>query len=187
MKNTLLTIISSVVLLSCSSPKEHEYEYLPLSKFKNDTSLIQPNTTVKLLAISGGKENDKDGLYYSQLLVVNQQTGDSIIVLTPALKVPSPSDVSTSKYIVPNQLDPVKNIKEAKYQQLDSSVIDLLEFSALALDADISIEEIENMNNFSPSGSKKPRYVSANKTLEVFSKTYPTVIGVLEFSEYIGQ
>src|SRR5215203_4027959 len=119
----ILTIVAYTfaILSSCSLRQNQEFEYKPLASFQNDTSAIQPNSDVRILAFSGSIDKNLDAVYYSQILVVNVNNKDTLSILCPTLKIPSANESSTYEMLSPTQFDPNKKVNEAIYERLDSS------------------------------------------------------------------
>ena len=183
--NKKYTLIISVcfftILSSCSSKTNQKFEYRPLASFQNDTSAIQPNTEVRLIAFSGSIDKNLDAVYYSQILVVNLSNKDTLAILCPTLKIPSTNSLLTDELLSPNQFDPNKNVREAIYERIDSSTQLALQIMDEAMNKPMGNNEIGKNVEVKFNLSKK-ELVAINKTIPLFARQYKTVIGVLKFS-----
>ena len=181
----LIILIGFAFLYSCKTREKQTFEYLPLDTFKNDTSLIAPGTKVNILAFSGSIDNNNDAIYYSQILVVNETTNDTLSILCPSLRIPHPEGDSNGIFILPTEYDPNKNIREALYKRVDSSTISLLRIISDIENSSMK-ETTEDLNNVIERTASKKELVAVNKTIPIFSRNYKTVIGILSFDSNVG-
>lgn len=178
MKKIALAAFIIIYCCKCSS-KGHEYEYVPLSDFKDDSLLIKSGTPVKLLAFSGGKDNDKENIMYYQFIVINTETGDTINMITPLMKIPHHEGPDGEIYITPLEFNPDKKIFEAIFERKKDTVLDLL------------LQTLGDVSQSNGSAPDIPVYdkvvkkelVAVNNFLPDFKNKYKTVIGILAFDQ----
>lgn len=186
MRNIIIFSLLSTTFFSCDNKQKQDFDYKPLSEFKNDTSIIRPDTKVRVLAFSGSMDNNKDAIYYSQILVVNESNNDTLSILCPALEIPSVDGSENGVLILPTQYDPAKKVTEAVYERADSSLIlmlSLLSTVEMSKGLDSSTTDLAEYTNGKYS---KKELVAINKTLNIFQTQYKTVIGILRFSVNVG-
>lgn len=179
-----IKIIFLVSIYSCST--NQKFDYKPLNSFKNDTSLIQQNEEVKILAFSGSIDKNLDAIYYSQVLVTKNNSGDTFAILCPTLKVPAPNNSGEFDMISPTKFDPEKRIYNASYERLDSFTQIALQVADEAMNKkldNIPLGKPVDINFNMP----KKELVAINKTLPIFKKEYKTVIGILKFFKDVGK
>lgn len=178
MKNYILVFIA-FVLFSCGSSKKHDYDYAKLQDFKDDSLLIKEGASVQLLAISGGKDNDKENVYYQQIIIKNNETGDTLTILCPLLKIPQ-ADANTGRvYIEPNEINYEKRIADATFERKNNSMNTLLQMLG-------DITESENksvdLTAYMNDRMVKNELVAVNRSLPIFKNNFKTVIGILSFN-----
>ena len=174
-------VLAAFIIIYCSqcSPKGHEYEYVPLSDFKDDSLLLKSETPVKLLAFSGGKDNDKDNIIYYQFIVISQVSGDTLNVLTPLLKIPHYQGMEGGIYVPAPEFNPGKKIFDATFERKKDTLLNLL---------------VQTMGDVSQPGNLPPdisgynkivkkELVSVNNSLPGFKNNYKTVVGILAFDQ----
>lgn len=183
MKKYLFSFLVSLTFSSCVTNDRQKIEYLPISEFRNDTSIIQPGTRVKLLAFSGSKDNDKETIYYSQIIVINISTGDTLSILCPALKSPSVDGTADQMIVMPNEFDPGKGILEANYQRFDSTTI--MSLQILTQVKGETSPQGGNFDKYLGGNIVMNQLVAINRTIPIFSKKYRTAIGTLSFDTNI--
>lgn len=175
MKNLALIVLVFLVFAGCAS--NEGYEYVPLNSFKNDTSLIRNGCPVRLLAFSGGKENDQENVYYYQVLVLNKQSGDTINVLCPSFRIPNIKEPANKLYISPLELNPARKISDATFEHADSSLNFLLQVMG-----DVSGDEPETASVTKYTDKMyKHEVVAVNHSLSVFNQKFKTIVGILAF------
>jgi hypothetical protein len=165
-------------LFSCNSKENHDYEYLSLNSYSNDTSSIATGKQVKLLAFSGGKDNDKDNIYYQQIIVTTENPLDTFTIICPLFKIPNPDATTGRLYITPLEFNPEKKVLNAVYERKSDSLNLLLQYLG---DVSESENQSTNVTNFMNSSVVKNELVAVNKTLPVFQNKYKTVVGILKF------
>jgi hypothetical protein len=179
MRKIILTCLVAVICSCNASTNEDQYDYVLLSKFKDDSLQIRSGTPVKLLAFSGGRENNKENVFYYQVIVINQETGDTLDIITPLLKIPNIEGKDGKIYIPPMEFNPGKKIFNATFERKSDSSLNFL----LQVMGDES-ESNDNSSTVSMYDKMvKPELVAINNTLPIFKNNYKTVIGILVFDQ----
>ncbi|MEO6669458.1 MAG: hypothetical protein ABIN36_08280 [Ferruginibacter sp.] len=178
MRNIILAFLI-ITIYSCeTASKEDEYDYISLSSFKDDSLIIKNGTPIKLLAFSGGKNNDKEHVYYYQVIVINQETGDTLTVITPALKVPNTDGTGGKIYIPPMEFNPDKKVFEATYERKSDTS---LNFLLQVMGDESKLTEGSDVSKYNK--MVKPELVAINNSLPIFKNNYKTVVGILVFDK----
>ena len=182
-KTIILVIVLVNPLIGClfpdSKPKQ-EYEYIPMKQYKYKKAIIEPGTEVQLLAFSGGKENDKEHIYYYQFIVLNKSTGDTLSILTPLISIDVEAGAETKTYSTPLQYDLSKGVTTAFYELKDSSLNLTLQVNSL-----VSEQGFDTSTNLKPymDNMLLNEFVVWNRTLPIFNRNYKTAIGTLNFKK----
>lgn len=82
MRNKLAFGLLVIIMFSCSS--NSKYEYWNLSEFNLSENALADNEKIKLVYSSRAPDNNEDFEYYIHLIVVSQESGDTVNVLTTA-------------------------------------------------------------------------------------------------------
>jgi hypothetical protein len=182
-KIALSVLLFIEVFSGCNlkSHPEQEYMYIPLEEYKYNAASIQPGTEVELLAFSGGKENDKENIYYYQFIVLNKTNMDTLRILTPLISIDESAGVENKTYTTPLQYDPEKGITNAFFEPKDSSQNLLLQIESLVKDDkkgnSVDVESLMKKVD-------KKQFVVVNKSMSEFENPhYHTVIGILNFKK----
>ena len=176
MKYTLITCIS-FLLFSCETINKQNIEYVDLNSFKDDSTLIKEGTALEILAFSGCKPNDKDAIYYEQIIVRNKETGDTVSILCPSLKSPVPNAAGRT-YIPTMEYNPSKRILNASFERKKDNLNMLLQLEG---DEVASEEKGVDVTRYMNDKIVKKQLVAVNKSLPFFKTNYKTVIGILAF------
>lgn len=75
----LYLLITTSILVSCS---ESNFEYKELEDCNFDIVKLKEQTKIKVLSYSGGKYCDNETKYYYQFIGVNQETLDTVRILS---------------------------------------------------------------------------------------------------------
>ncbi len=80
MNKTLFPILLLVLLFGCNS----RYKYWDISQFTMDPAALKNEEKIKLLYTSHAPDDNKNREYYIHLIVISQESGDTVNVLTTA-------------------------------------------------------------------------------------------------------
>ena len=87
MKSISLALLLLALVFSCNSPSssgEGNYLFWDIEHFYMVEDALEDGEEVKLVYTSNGLGNNKDLTFYYHLIVVSQQSGDTVNVLTSA-------------------------------------------------------------------------------------------------------
>ncbi len=176
-------ILSSVLFLlsiSCRTVTD-DFEYVPLESFRYEKAEIEAGTGVRLLAFSGGIKNGNDKVHYSQLLCVTENTGDTIIILSPMVSY-NQSDTDSSKIYSPIfTFNPPADMLTASYHPLDSMRLGMLiHAEGYSANKDGTLQEVEEKLK---KGVVQHMVIVNKKMPEFAGARYPAVVGVLHFKK----
>ncbi|MFZ6052526.1 hypothetical protein [Halocola ammonii] len=79
-KSFLMLTLSASVLITCNSG----YEYWDISQFEINENALADGEEIMVLYNSQGPDNNEDLGYYYHMIVVSQESGDTVNVLTTA-------------------------------------------------------------------------------------------------------
>lgn len=132
------------------------YQYWEVSKFRMDRNALQDGEKIKLLYMSRGPETDKEQDFYYHFVVVSQETGDTVNILTAF-------DHSFSE----DDGDKVFN-----FVSEDSPVTRLLQGG--------NLEDVKHIDDVRSVELKKFDKVARDPAFDhVADNNYPTVIGMI--------
>ena len=77
-RKKIVFMILPLVLISCKK----EYDFWDINKFQFKKNALKDNEEIKLLYTSNGLDENKEKKYYYHLIVVSQESGDTVNVLT---------------------------------------------------------------------------------------------------------
>lgn len=175
-----LYIFFLVILLASCSNKKQVIEYMPFDQYKFEEAEIEPGTAVRLLAYSGGKPSELDGIYYSQFIAINEVTGDTIRLLSTLVSVPG--DASSGKVYSPTHMfDGTKQITEAIFYPQDSSHQMPIEMLAVTKSENEASETSKLLEDVMKDKINSKEFVVINKSIDIFDNKYKTAIAVLHF------
>lgn len=172
----LATAFAAIFAAGC---KDHasasdDVTLIPLKTFKKDSSDLKPGTPVRILAFSGGKIGHGDSSYYSEFIVLNPATGDTIRILTALISIDDASAGSLKAiYSPPGSFDGNARIFDAT-------------FEAPSANEDLFLNVVANQ----PGEGEKPtttharpahEFVVVDNNPDFFARPYKTTIGVLHF------
>lgn len=174
----LSAILIGITILSCNNNPKHDYEYISLSKFKNDTAIISEGTPVEIFAMSGsGISHDDKNVYYYQVLVRNILNGDTLNILSPLFKLPFEDERTGRIYFSPNEYNYNLKILNATYERKTDTLNLLLQ----ALNGLNSFQTSVDLTKYFNKGMVKNEVVAKNLSMPIFNNNYKTVIGILAF------
>lgn len=161
MKSSILTIlISAFLFIGCSNSK---YEYWEMSQFNIQPNALENDEEIKLIYSSRGPDNNKALEYYLHLIVVSQNSGDTVNILTTVDNGFTADDAENTY----NYFD--ENSPAAKILQMD--------FEELVENGNIS-ERIKNHK------TKHITKVARDPEFDnIANNNFPTVIGVIGTSK----
>ncbi|MBS1571559.1 MAG: hypothetical protein JST62_04060 [Bacteroidetes bacterium] len=180
MKNLILSVLLfGTCLISCKNDPKHDYEYIALSKFQNDTSIISDGTPVEIFAMSGsGVPYDDENVYYYQVLVRNAINGDTLNILSPLFKLPFEDEGTGRIYFSPNEYNYNLKILNATYERKTDTLNLLLQgLNGLNKPNQSSVD----LTNYFNKGMVKNEVVAKNLSMVIFNNNYKTVVGILAF------
>ncbi|HEY4149975.1 MAG TPA: hypothetical protein VGM41_13645 [Chitinophagaceae bacterium] len=162
--------------------EKQDIQYIPLSDYKYTPAKVDAGTAMRVIAYSGGKDSDKDNIYYCQFITINSLNGDTVRVLASLISFDSPDNgevhtVHTTSAIY----DGRKEITDAVFVPEDST-------STLILNTPVDLEnDKKDLHNFNPDDLykiKRPQLVAINKSLPMLqTPSYKTIVGVLHFKD----
>jgi len=170
----------------CISPAAQElfFDYVPLQKYAYSKADILPETKVRLLAFSGGPENDKETVYYYQFIVVEESKNDTFRILTPLISVDKEAGLEADTYGPPLQYDPAKGVTEAIFRPQTDAVnlllqTDAIEALAKTQNADV-MKEIKALED----SIQLKQSVVINRRIDLFTNSnFKTAVGILHFKQ----
>jgi hypothetical protein len=178
-----LSSLALVILLIACSNKRQTIEYVPFDQYKFEQAEIEPGTAVKLLAYSGGKPSELDGIYYSQFIAVNETTGDTIRLLSTLVSVPGDATTSGKVYSPTHMFDGTKQITEAVFYPQDSSHQMPIKMLAVTKSENETSETSKLLEDVMKDKISSKEFVVVNKSLEIFDNKYKTAVAVLHFEQ----
>lgn len=180
---SLVSGLALVILFVACSDKRQIIEYIPYDQYKFEPAEIEPGTAVKLLAYSGGKPSELDGIYYSQFIAVNEATGDTIRLLSTLVSVPGDAATSGKVYSPTHMFDGTKQITDAVFYPQDSSHQMSIQLLAVTKSENESSETTKLMEDVIKDKISSKEFVVVNKSLEIFDNKYKTAVAVLHFEQ----
>src|ERR1700753_3667382 len=72
--------------------EKQDFEYIPLTDYKYTPAKVDAGTPTRVIAWSGGKDSDKDTIYYCQFITINSSNGDPVRVLASLISFDSPEN-----------------------------------------------------------------------------------------------
>jgi hypothetical protein len=179
MKYFLFLLVASTLCWSCNYNRSlAELTMKPLSEAGFIIDSLPQGTPVNIVAWSGGMEEDKNGVYLEQFIVVDKNNGDTVRVLTRFISVPG-EDENNDIYSPASTYDPDMDIRDAIYKQQreDERVFDAVTISQ---NADGEMDTGAVMKAITDSAELR-KFVVMNSRYPIFSRTYKTVLGRLHF------
>lgn len=171
-----------ILFVSCSN-KRQIIEYIPYDQYKFEQAEIEPGKAVKLLAYSGGKPSELDGIYYSQFIVLNETTGDTIRLLSTLVSVPGDAATPGKVYSPTYMFDGTKQITDAVFYPQDSSHQMPIQMLAVTKSENESSETSKLLEDVMKDKVSSKEFVVVNKSLEIFNNKYKTAVAVLHFEQ----
>ncbi|WP_336517097.1 hypothetical protein [Pollutibacter soli] len=174
----ILALVIGLICFSCGSQEDY-FDFVPLEKYTYTEGKLASGTRVKLLAYSGGQENKGNKIYYSQFLVVPENSTDTVVVLSPMISY-NKSETDSSKIHTPAfSFNPPPDLLNARFDDLDSFALKSLHYTTGIpqenKDASQNLEKVIDNTQFQ-------HLVITNKKMPEFDgKHYKTVMGVLHF------
>lgn len=106
--------------MCCENGNLSKHKYWDISKFKINKGALIDNEKIKLLYSSRGTGTDKITDYYIHIIVVSQQSGDTVNVLTTALNgfTKSDGDKVFNFFDENNFISTISNPKSLKYKKV---------------------------------------------------------------------
>lgn len=122
MRKLKLCILSIIILISicCGNGNRSKHKYWDISKFEINKSALIDNEKIKLLYSSRGTGTNKITDYYIHIIVVSQQSGDTVNVLTTALNGFKESDADKvfNFFDENNFISTISNPKSLKFKKV---------------------------------------------------------------------
>jgi len=152
-----------------------------MTQYKFEPSGIKTGSAVSIFAFTGGKTSKEKKLYYSQFLVVDKTTGDTIRILAAAIGVDSVPGSEHEIYTTVGMFDGQKKILDATFEEPSDN-------QRLMTDLAASIEaggdvDLNKVTAAFTDTTKKEEYVLINKNADIFTRKYKTAKGVLRFRD----
>jgi hypothetical protein len=155
----------------------NDYTIVPMTQYKFEPSDIKTGSVVRIFAFTGGKESEGKKLYYSQFLVRDPATDDTIRILAAMISVDSVSGSDAQTYTPAYQFEGAAGIFDAIFEESpkQNEMLDLL--SNLPSDS----VDLKHINAAISDTAGRKDYVLINKNADIFTRRYKTAIGVLRF------
>jgi hypothetical protein len=185
MRKYLLIFFIGLMILTASNCRtnitDDKYKYIELSKYKIDSISLKPGTELRILAYSGGRNNDKDNINYLQFIVINKQTGDTLRILAPLISIDKSAGIDNLTYSPANAFDGPKGVYDAYYEPRDSTQNMMLNLVG-TVNSSGTLDD-NNAKDLSNPGKAK-EWVAVNESIPIFENhSYKTTIGVLKFNK----
>jgi hypothetical protein len=182
----LLALFTAIIFSCCSgpgyAPGGTSFVYRSLHDLKYDAADLKSGTAVNILGFSSGQRQTKDTVFYSQFLVIDNTSGDTIRILTPMISIDNPAPDTTLTYTMPMQYDMDKGVRNASFEPMDSTKNRVLNIQGNFSDG--------TMNNANKTGDEAFKADSSRVSLVIydpgipqFEKNYKMAIGVLRFKD----
>lgn len=100
-KPFIILLLLGITFSACS--KKTGYQFWEISKFTINDSALRDGEPIKLLYASRGPDYNKNREYYYHVIVISQETGDTVNILTTIMNGFKPeSNKQVYNYISPN-------------------------------------------------------------------------------------
>lgn len=170
-----------LLLLSCASgPSSHarQTSYLPLSSFTPPELTLDSGTRLTILGFSGGAVSDTAIIYFP-FIVTNDQTGDTIRILSSLISVDNEDDPLKETFSPASAYNMDKGIRKAIFEPVTENQSTIQELAALStgkVDAGI-VTTLQD-------SKKKPAYIIVNNSFPILQDPrIKTAVGVLRFKQ----
>ncbi len=162
--------------------EKQDFEYIPLNDYNYTPAKVDAGTAMRVIGWSGGKDSDKDNIYYCQFITINSSNGDTVRVLASLISFDSPENGEVHTIHTTSAIyDGRKEITDAVFVPEDSTSTLLLN---TPVDFETDKKDQQNVDADNLYKIKRPRLLSINKSLPMLqTPSYKTVIGVLNFKE----
>lgn len=187
LQSTVIMISMSFYFSGCSQNPpglgKPKYTLTSLKDFRCDSSDIRPGTEISILGFSGGKSNEKGDMNYSQFIVKNKISGDTIRILAAYITVDTATGPSNYVFTPALAYDSKKGMREATFEVPNNDELAMLRLEAAT--SDDGNADVDKMNAaFAHNDTAiKKEYVITYKDVPLFAAHYKTAIGVLHFKQ----
>jgi len=180
-----VTLLAISLLAQCrtnsqSGVLDADFKEVPLSEYKFEKASVDPGTSLSILAFSGGKSGDKKNRYYSQFIVRNTVSGDTLRILSALIGVDSIPGSASEVYTMPDQFDGKAGVLQAVFETPSDNQNLLLTLSSGLPAGGADPKELDRV--LADSANIR-EYVLINKNADIFEKKFKTVVGVLRFHQ----
>lgn len=186
MKNCLLILAALFLFSRCGDSHKKEtftshYTRQPLKGFQDSLSEMPSGTAVNILGYSGGDVAKKgDELYYSQFIVIDRATGDTVRVLAAAVNFEGGGPGGGPVLSPATIYDADKGVRDATYRIPTEN-----EMMMIHMLPDMAGEPDEKKlaADVGEGGANAKEYVLIPDGAPFFARHYKTVMGILSFKE----
>ena len=160
-----------------SSPAQ-QVTYQPFAGSASPAFTLDSGTKLTILGYSGGSPSDTAIIYFP-FLVTNDQTGDTLRILSALISVDNEEDPLKETLTPASTYNMDKGIREAIFEPVTENQGTILELTALATGkVDTGIDAATG------NSKKKPAYVVINHSFPILQDPrFKTVVGVLRFKQ----
>lgn len=161
---------------SANTKKQQQFKVVPMSEKNSTLTHLEDNTQLQILAFGGGNEKRDGKLHFYQFLTVTD-SGDTILVLSPAISIAPGCGQVQDTHMTPLMFDFKKGVTRASFLNADSTNRKI--FKLLSLTA----ADLRNTDKLKDDQLPEQVFI-ANTSIPFFAHPqYPTAAGILRFSE----
>ena len=143
---------------------------------------MAPGTPVRLIAYSGGIDENEKEIYYHQFIGVDKTTNDTLRILTSFITFPAPGSEKNKSARNVYLYSRTKRLTDAEIYPHDSIMVLLQNLSEKGY-SESEVKDIPTDIEPLTKEIKRKRFVVLNKDMDIFQRNFKTVIGVLQFKE----